>query len=61
MSLALHVTGNSNTGSLNLAAGDPFGLKCLDTKRSEGQLIATLRVAFHATFLLSAKLCFLWL
>ena len=61
LSLALHVTGNSNTGCLDLAAGDPFGFKSLDAKRSEGQLIATLCVALHATFLLSAKLCFLWL
>ena len=51
LTLTLHITCHRDTGGLDLATGDPFGLKGLDAKRAEGQGIATLGIALHTAFL----------
>ena len=61
LTLTLHVTSYGYTGCFNLAAGNPFCVKGLDTERTESQLVAALGFALHTAFLLSSKFSFLWL
>jgi len=61
LTLTLHVARHGDTCCLDLAAGNPFRLKSLDTERAEGKLVAALRVAFGTAFLHAAEFCFLGL
>ena len=45
LALTLHVTGNGDTGSLDLTAGNPFSLQRLDAERTESKLVTALGVA----------------
>ena len=49
------------TGGLDLTTGDPLRFEGLYAERTEGQLVATLRIAFHAALLRAAKFGFLGL
>ena len=62
LTFTLHVAVHSYTCSFYLTAVNPFCLKCLDAKRSESQLCASVSVAFIATPVLRSSIFYsFWL
>jgi len=53
----LHISGYSNTGSLNLASCDPLSTQGLDAERAKGKLVTSLGISFLTAFLLSSEFC----
>ena len=56
LSFTLHVSVDGDTGSLDLPAVDPFGLKGLDAERTEGELCTSVGVAFVSTSVLRSSI-----
>ncbi len=62
LSFTVHVAVDGHTGSLNLAAVNPLGVKCLDAERTESQLCTSVGVAFVATTILRSSIFYsFWL
>ena len=57
LTLTVHTTGDSLTGSLDLLCGEPAILKVLQTERAERKLIAAAGVSFHPVFLFPSEFC----
>ena len=60
LTATLHLTGESNTSSLNLAVSNPVSLLCTDTPGTKMQLGITLCLALHGTALYLTVQYTLW-
>src|SRR5262245_11434776 len=60
LTTTLHTASDRNTSSLNLPAGDPTRLQCLEPELAKGNLTAPIGLASHAPFHHFTELNFFW-